>query len=210
MEPTHSDQSDKPAASGLIACWSCDALLNEPPIGAGSRARCPRCDVVLTSDRAHSTDGVIASAVATIALLLAALALPFIDLRAGGAEKHATLIDAMRAAGGENWPLAFAVGAAIAAIPVVRALALLYVLAPLRLAGRAAPGAPGAFRLAIQLRPWSMVEVFIIGVVIALVKVSGLALLELGAAFWIFVCLAGVIFYEDASLCRRTVWRMLT
>ena len=209
MGATHSVVSDNRGSGALIACWACDALLNEPPVGTPGRARCPRCAAVLTSDRAHSTDGVIASAIATIALLSAALALPFITLRAGGAEKDAALFDAIRAAGEADWPLAVAVGAAIAAIPVGRALALIYALSPLRFMGRAAPGARWAFRLAIRLRPWSMVEIFIIGVVIALVKVAGLALLDLGAAFWLFVCLAGVAFYEDAALCRRTVWRML-
>lgn len=193
----------------LIACHACDALMTEPPRQPGARMRCRRCGALLTTDREHSSDGVIAAAVATIFLLAAALALPFISLRAGGAERAAGLIDAMEAAGGEAWPLAFAVGAAIAAIPVTRAVAHLYVLAPMRLGFAPLPGARGAFRLAVELRPWSMIEIFIIGVAVALVKVAGLASVSLGAAFWIFVCLAGVAFYEDAALCRRTVWRML-
>ncbi len=196
-------------APDLIACHECDALLREPPRQAGARTRCPRCGALLTSDRAHSTDGVIAASVATIALLGAALALPFVALHAGGVDRQAGIADAMEAAGGAFWPLAIVVGALIAAIPLARAAALLYVLAPLRLGGQPLPGAKAAFRFAVELRPWSMIEVFIIGVAVALVKISGLAAVELGSAFWIFVCLAGVAFYEDAALCRRTVWRML-
>ena len=196
-------------APEFIACHACDALLREPPLTPGARARCPRCDAVLNEGRAHSTDGVIASAAATIALLITALLLPFVSLRAGGVARDAWLVDAMRAAGGDFWPLALAVGAAIAAIPLTRAAALLYVLVPIRLGAAPPAGARAAFRLAVELRPWSMVEIFIIGVVVALVKVAGLASVSLGAAFWIFVCLAGVAFYEDAALCRRSVWRML-
>lgn len=197
------------AGGALVACHACDALLREPPRETGARARCPRCRALLTADRAHSTDGVIAAAGVTIALIVAALALPFVGLHAGGLDREARIADAMEAAGGAFWPLALAVGALIAAIPLTRAAALLYVLAPLRVSGRALPGARAAFRLAVELRPWSMIEVFIIGVGVALVKVAGLATVELGSAFWIFVCLAGVAFYEDAALCRRTVWRML-
>lgn len=195
--------------SDLIACHHCDALLKDVPAPQGARSRCPRCRAVLTEDRAHSTDGVIGAAIATIALLGAALALPFISLRAGGLAKDAGLIDAMEAAGGAAWPLTLAVGAAIAAIPVARAVALIYVLAPIRLGAQPLSGARSAFRLALELRPWSMVEIFIIGVVVALVKVADLASVHLGAAFWIFIGLACVAFYEDAALCRRTVWRML-
>ena len=60
-------------APEFIACHACDALLREPPLTPGARARCPRCDAVLNEGRAHSTDGVIASAAATIALLITAL-----------------------------------------------------------------------------------------------------------------------------------------
>jgi paraquat-inducible protein A len=97
----------------------------------------------------------------------------------------------------------------IAAIPMTRAAALIYVLLPIRLGRVPAPGARAVFRLAIELRPWSMVEIFIIGVVVALVKVAGLAVVGLGAAFWMFILLALISFYEDAALCRRTVWRLL-
>ena len=170
------------------------------PIGDGPV--CARCNQQLGSFH------VIGAAIATIALLGAALALAFISLRAGGLAKDAGLIDAMEAAGGAAWPLTLAVGAAIAAIPMLRAGALLYVLTPIRFGFEPLRGARAAFRLALELRPWSMVEIFIIGVVVALVKVADLASVHLGSAFWIFVGLACVAFYEDAALCRRAVWRM--
>lgn len=196
-------------ADPLIACHACDALLREAPLASGGRARCPRCNAVLTAGPAFSIDGVIACAFATIALLGAALFLPFLSLSAAGLEKDATLMDAARAAGRSFGPLAIAVAAVIAAAPLSRAIALLYVLIPLRLGRTAAPGARTAFRYTINARPWSMVEIFIIGVIVSLVKVAGLASVGLGAAFWIFVCLAGIAFFEDAALCRRSIWRML-
>lgn len=198
------DAADEP----LVACHACDALLFEPPPGA-RRALCPRCGSVLTTERAGSLDGVLAAAVSTLALLGAAVALPFISIAAAGRRTEASVLDAAVAAGGEARALTLAVGAAIVALPATRALALIWTLAPLRFGRPPAPLAREAFRLAVELRPWSMMEIFVIGVVVALVKVAGIAHVGLGAAFWLFVALAAVALYEDAALCRRTVWRLI-
>ncbi|MEM7547818.1 MAG: paraquat-inducible protein A [Pseudomonadota bacterium] len=195
--------------TGLLACHCCDALLTEIDTEPGQRLICPRCETVLTTSRSHSISGVLVSAICMAVLMVAAMLLPFISLSAGGLERNAAILDAARAVGGAAWPLALAVGAMIAMIPMARALALIYVLTPLSIGRAPAPGARAAFRLAIELRPWSMVEIFLIGVVVALVKVAGLASVALGAAFWLFVALALIAFYEDAALCRRTIWRML-
>ncbi|MFV0474221.1 MAG: paraquat-inducible protein A [Pikeienuella sp.] len=192
----------------LIACHACDALLTEPGPGA-ARTRCPRCGTVLTARRAGGIDGVIAAKLASVALLVAALFLPFVNIEASGRKQQAAVLDAAAAAGGEAWPLALAVGAMIIALPLARALALFWVLTPLSLGRKPLPQARALFRLALELRPWSMVEIFVIGVVVALVKVAGLAMIDLGAGFWLFLVVALIALYEDAALCRRTVWRML-
>lgn len=199
------DAADAP----LIACHSCDALLHERVGAPGSRVRCPRCHAILTAERSLSIDGVLITSVATLVLLAAALALPFISLNAAGRMQDAAVLDAAFAAGSDAWPLALAVAAMIIAIPVLRAFALIYTLLPLRLGLPALRYARTAFRLAIELRPWSMVEIFVIGVAVALVKVTSLAAIGLGSAFWLFVILAALTVIEDASLCRRTVWRMI-
>lgn len=198
------------ATDQYLACHNCDALLLDVATVESARVSCPRCDSVLTSSLRHSTDGVLISSFCMIILMCAAMLLPFISLSAGGVSRNADILDAARAVSGSAWPLAIAVAAMIAAIPVARAAALIYVLLPIRLMRRPARGARAAFRFAIELRPWSMVEIFVIGVVVALVKVAGLASVGLGAAFWMFIALAMIAFYEDAVLCQRTVWRLLT
>ena len=206
--PTSPD-TDTNTHPPLIACHACDALLHERSAPAGSRIRCPRCHAVLTAETHLSIDGVLVTAFATLVLLGAALALPFISLSAGGRLQNAAVLDAAFAVGIESWPLALAVGAMIAFIPAARASALIYTLLPLRLGYPPLREARGAFRLAIELRPWSMMEVFVIGVAVALIKVADLATIGLGAAFWLFVVLASLTVIEDAALCRRTVWRMI-
>lgn len=212
METAATSFADTPAAPAgpaLSACHVCDALLADiaPPVG--QRSRCPRCGSVLATARLAAVDAPIAIALVTLALTFGALTLPFVGLEGGGIARDARALDAAIAAGAEAWPLALAVGAAIAIAPAARALAILAALGPIRLGRRGTPLGRAAFRLALEMRPWCMAEVFVIGVAVALVKVAGLATVTLGPAFWMFGALGFAAMAEDAVLCPRTLWSRL-
>ena len=172
--------------------------------------RCPRCHTILRTTRPAALDRVLAMALATPPLMAIALTASFLTLTGGGARQEASVLDAAAAvAAADTWLLAIAVGALIIALPVLRALAMAYVLLPIRLGRPPARHAAAAFRLTIELRPWAMAEIFLIGVAVALVKVSGLASVEIGPAFWSFVALAVLALMEDAALCERSVWDLI-
>ena len=69
--------------------------------------------------------------------------------------------------------------------------------------------AASAFRVAEQLRPWSMAEIFVLGVAVALVKVAGLATVSLGPAFWAFAALVVITVLQDNAMCRYTIWKTI-
>ncbi|WP_118134371.1 paraquat-inducible protein A [Oceanicella sp. SM1341] len=195
---------------GLTACHICDALCRDETPAPGQRVRCPRCGTPLRTGHARAIDQLLAISLAVLVLMGTALALPFLGLEGGGLAQEATVLDAAEAIGsGRAWPLGVAVGALIFAVPLTRALALCYVLLPLRHGHPPRPHARAAFRLAIELRPWSMAEIFVIGVAVALVKIAGLATVQLEPAFWIFVLLGVLVTLEDIALCRRSIWTML-
>ena len=197
-------------AAELIACHNCDALCRDHRPLPGQKVRCPRCGTIFRTGRRAGIDIVLALALAILVLMVAALSTPFLGLAGRGLSHDASAIDAALALGdGRTWPLALAVLALIALIPMLRAAALAWVLVPLRLGRARLPWAQAALRLAIRLRPWSMAEVFVIGVAVALVKVAGLASVELGPGFWLFVLLGVLTVIEDIALCHRTVWSLL-
>ncbi|MEM7507027.1 MAG: paraquat-inducible protein A [Pseudomonadota bacterium] len=209
-EPPAMAQSDTHPTQGLTACHICDALCHDRQPGPGERIRCPRCNTVLRTGRHAAIDRLLALALAVPPLMAIGLAASFLSLSGGGAMNEASVLDAASAvATADTWPLAFAVGALIIALPALRAVALTYVLLPLRLGHAPARHARMAFRMAVDLRPWSMAEIFVIGVAVALVKVTGMASVTLGPAFWSFVLLAMVALMEDAVLCQRSIWDLL-
>ncbi|MBP7242614.1 paraquat-inducible protein A [Amaricoccus sp.] len=195
---------------GLTACPYCDALNREvePPIGG--RVRCGRCGEVMMTNRPHALDRTLAAAFAVVVLMVGAVMFPFLELHTFGLTRKASVLDAALAfSDGLTMPLAVAVGMLIVVIPLMRAFALAYVILPVRLGRPPAPGAHEAFRLAGALRPWSMAEVFIIGVVVALVKVAGMASVSLGPAFWAMACMVLLVVLEATSLDDWSIWRRL-
>lgn len=196
--------------STLMACPNCDLLHKATVALEGERMRCARCGTLLASSRPNAIDRTLAAAMTNAILIIAALFFPFIQLEGAGTKQSATLIDALSAfGGGLTAPLVIVVAAFIVVIPFLRASALVYTLWPLRFGRAPYRGAQRAFRFANSLKPWSMAEIFIIGVVVALVKIAGMAEVSLGPAFWMLTALVAVLILENHNFCRWTIWRIL-
>jgi paraquat-inducible protein A len=200
-----------PAAEAeLIACTTCDALYTvvEPP--AGGRLRCQRCHAVLLRTPGRALDTVLAAGVAIVVLIVSALFFPFLQVSASGLSSSTSVAQtALAFSGGLTAPLVVALAVVIFVVPVLRAALLTYSLLPMRLGRPLLPMARGAFRLATELRPWSMAEVFVVGVVVALVKVGGMASVSLGPAFWMLCLIVLIVVLEASSLCEKTIWRAI-
>lgn len=194
----------------LIACPHCDTLHFEPDIPDDHTAACVRCGRVLASPRSNAYLRVMSLALTAMILMLGAVFFPFISLDAAGLHNATSVIDAILAfSTGLMLPLSFAVAMLIVLIPVTRFAAIMYTVWPLVRNRRPFAGASAAFRLAEHLRPWSMAEIFIVGVSVALVKVAGLATVSFGPAFWAFAGLVIVTVLQDNAMCRYTIWKSL-
>ncbi|MGR3500987.1 paraquat-inducible protein A [Pseudaestuariivita sp.] len=203
--------NDAPGASGdLIACPHCDALYRVTTVAKGERVNCARCHAPLIHPRAHAGLFIIALATAAMVLIVAALFLPFLEIRRMGFSNGASLIDAALAfSGGPMVVLSLAVVAMIVALPLTRLMLTVYALTPLVLERRAWPGARRAFLLSERLKPWSMAEIFMVGCVVSLFKLTDLARVEFGAAFWMFIAFVALVSVQDRLMCRWSVWRAL-
>ncbi|WOI55617.1 paraquat-inducible protein A [Palleronia sp. LCG004] len=202
---------DQNHLSDLIACPQCDALYEAYEPGNGERFLCRRCHHTLIAPRNGAFVHVVALAVTVMILMIGATFFPFLGINAQGITNRASVFDAALAFLDGGWMvgLSFAVAALIILIPVLRAGLVIYVIAPLALGRAPLHGARKAFRWSEDLRPWSMAEIFVIGVAVALVKVSDLARVEYGPAFWMFAGLVVVIVLQDATMCRWTIWKTL-
>ncbi len=194
----------------LIACPKCDALYRVGPVEKGDQAKCLRCRTVLYARRRDAGLIIISTALASTILVIAALFLPFIEISRLGFKNGSTLIDAALAFyGGPLFVLSLAVIGSIIALPLTRLFLTLYTLTPLVLNRPAWPGAKRAFRLSETLRPWSMAEIFLVGCAVSLIKLTDLARVELGPAFWMFVSVILLMAIQNSFMCRWSVWKAL-
>jgi len=194
----------------MVACPTCDALHRLTDLPDGARARCVRCHTTLSAPRRGAMTRIVMLAATSMVLMMAAIFFPFLELTAAGITQRSSIMDVVLVfADGPFVGLALAVGALIILLPLARFLALIYVLAPMAFGSRPARDAVPVFRLAEALKPWSMAEIFIVGVAVALIKVAGLATLTIGPAFWAFVLLVVVTTLKDTFMCRLTIWKTL-
>ena len=193
-----------------IACPTCDTLHRLPPEAAGGRTRCAQCHHVLTFGRSEAIARVTGLALTSVVLMGVVLFTPFLTLDAGPFGSAASVVDVVLGfSTGLMVPLALAVLVFIVVLPVSRALLLAWALGPLAAGMRNLPGAEAALRWAFALKPWAMAEIFMVGVAVALVKLAGMAKVEMGTAFWAFVLFVLVNAFQDTFMCRNTLWTAL-
>lgn len=192
-----------------VACPDCDLPLKLPRVPVGGSARCPRCDARLSRAPHRAIERTAALALAALFLLVAANAFPFLTLDIKGRQTEATLFEGVRTLWAQGMPfLSLLVLATIIVAPLLHVGLLLYLLVPLG-RGRRPPGGSRAFAVLHHIRPWSMAEVFMLGVLVSMTKLAGLATIEPGVALWAFSLLILVIAATLATLDEEEVWARL-
>ena len=201
----------KTTGSGLelIACLDCDLLQRRVGLECGQQARCIACDALLYERKRGSGERTLALALAGLALFVVANTQAFITLSLEGREQSSTILSGVF----ELFDLRFfALGAlvlfSIFLAPLALNLGLIYVLLPER------PGFRLPFRERVlqsieRLRPFAMLEVFLLGVVVSLVKLRELASIALEPGFWSLVALIAVTAVAFASLDTHRLWNRL-
>ena len=208
--PSEEYLAERPAdaitAPQLRACRDCGQFQVLPTLTLGSVARCSRCDAVLRRPRRDPLGRGLALNLTALALLAIACTATLLTVSTFGMYRSATVFSGP--VGFEQhrvWELAVAVAFTTVAAPLLRLGLVIYVLAGLRTA-HAPVHLRAAFRWAERLRPWSMVEVYLLGVFVAYTELPGLIHIEIGAGLYALVALMMAMVAADAVLDRQAVW----
>ncbi|GGP24697.1 paraquat-inducible protein A [Silvimonas amylolytica] len=193
----------------LIACHECDLLLRPPELEAGGVAHCPRCGATLYKSSYRSQERALAFTVSAIILLMLANMFPIMGLQIGGNQVSCTLSSAALMLYHEGMQeLGVLVLITTVIVPTAQMLIMLYVLLPLSL-GYLPPRIPDMLRMLDMLRPWSMVEVFMLGILVSLTKLTAMATVIPGIALWSFAALMVLITAAMSSFNPRQIWLQL-
>ena len=194
------------AAAPLIACPECDLLQYETPLPRGRFACCRRCGIVLYRRTSGSIDRTLALTLAAVVLLVIANVWPIASIETRTDRIETTLLGAVDALyNQEREIVAILVFVTTILAPAIELAAMLYMLVPLRF-GIVPQQLSLAFRLAPIAREWGLIDVFMLGVVVSLIKLGNLAQVVLGTALWSFGVLILLLTAISALFNPREMW----
>jgi len=194
----------------LIACHECDALVHDRPLPPGAVARCARCGGLLRRAKQNSIERTLAFTLAGLVLFTLANVYPFMTFQLEGREQVSNLVSGSIVLWREGLPeLGVLVFLTSVGFPALQIFGLLYVLVPLRLERRPAGHFGPVFRVILSVGPWGMLEVYLLGVLVAIVKLSEMATLTPGVAFWSFCGLIVTATAANATLDPEVIWKKL-
>jgi paraquat-inducible protein A len=190
----------------LIACHECDLLQWETALSEGGTARCQRCDATLYSSLPATSDRALAFTVAAAILFAVANCFPIIGLWVNGTLVETTLFGAASSLYANGmWPIAGLVFVTTILMPSMNIAAVIYLLLPLQLGGF--PQRPEiVLRVLRHVAPWGMIEVLMLGLLVALVKLQHIASVVPGVAIWAFGAVMVLLATAAVTSNRRAIW----
>ena len=187
------------------ACHECDRL-NYVRTSREGAAKCAQCGAVLYRNIPDSIASSLWLMVASLILLVVANSFPLLTFKLEGREQVATIATgAIELYRQGYWELGILVFLLSIGFPLVCIASGLYVLIPLRL-GRTPPGLARTFKVFVWLLPWAMTEVYLLGLIVAYVKLSDLASLVVGVSVYAFAALILTMTWAKGRLDPRVVW----
>ena len=195
----------------LIVCEECDAVHRRPVLAHAEIARCLRCGAELERDTGSRLERLLPLTLASHIMFVIANSFPIVQIELQGLTSDTTLFGAVMVLNGEGMSLvAMLVLATTILFPLMQMLVLLYLLLPFAhdVHDGHRPGVKILLRLMQIVRPWGMVEVFLLGVLVALVKLSNMAAVVPGVALWAFGALT-ILLTVVVSFNPRYLWRIL-
>ena len=194
----------------LIACHECDLLQREAPLPAGGVAHCGRCGAELYRSHPDSFERTLTLTLGAGVLFAIANAFPIIGLKLEGQVIQTTLFHTVRTLYDEDMKsVAALVFVTTMLMPALELFAMAYLLLPLKL-GRVPQGFALVFRMLQAVRPWGMVEVLMLGVLVSLVKLAHLAVVVPGIALWSFGALMILFAAIAAVFDSRELWTRMS
>jgi paraquat-inducible protein A len=195
----------KPSES--VACPDCDLLQHIPPLGPGRKAACARCGRTLVKQPTGSRDLPLALTIATAIALIIAFTLPLMELHVVGRFASTTIPGAAY----EMWfqgQLVVSVLVLFCAVLAPGGYVLFMLI--LLLAARRTPiphWAAEMLRWVSHIQVWSMLEVVMLGVLVALTKIAQLASVDPGIGMYAFGATILLIPAIMSSFDRRELWQ---
>lgn len=175
----------------------------------GRALECCRCGALLAERRRGSLSTTAALALAALVLYVPANLYPILRMNWYGAYTENTVWDGVVGLARSNqWVVALIVFLASIAIPLAKLLGLFFLIVTARLGTpRWAPARTRIYRFIDVIGPWAMLDVFLLAVLVALVKLGQFASVLPGPGLLAFACVVVLTILASASFDPKLIWR---
>jgi len=210
-----SDSPREPSLSSLpieqlVACHECDLLMRKPVLQDGESAECPRCGYELFSHRHRVVRRSMALVLTALFLYVPANFLPIMQLNLLGQTSQDTVwsgVVGLYESGMQG--IAVVVFLCSMAVPLLKLLCQLLVLLSIRMDFARSYGLL-LYRIYHHMREWGMLEVYLMGILVAMVKLMDLADLSLGLGLFCFIALLLVQVWLEVTMAPHQIWNALS
>ena len=195
--------------SDYDACPECDLLLKRAALEIGEKAHCPRCGFLLSRQRKQSIERSFALSIASLILIFPANLLPMVSVKIIGNTSNGTLWSGVIVLFEENmWEVAIMVCLASIVFPI------LHISLSLLISGHLYFNRPHRYlarwmRWMQHLDEWVMLEVYMMGIIVACVKLLSIAELKFGLVLYAFIALLIITSMLASSLDKTLFWQRI-
>ena len=209
------DPDDAPKVSDLplddlVACHECDLLMRKPVLALGEKAQCPRCGYELYAHRHNVVERSLALVLAALLLYIPANFLPIMQLNLLGQSSQDTVWSGVLGLFNSGMQgVAVIVFLCSMGIPLLKLLCQLTVLLSIHFDVGRSYGLL-LYRIYHHLRDWGMLEVYLMGVLVAIVKLADMAAMTIGIGLACFVALLLVQVWLEVVMSPHQIWQALS
>jgi paraquat-inducible protein A len=194
----------------MAECRNCGLLQIQPRVERHDIVFCSRCKTQLEHSAGKSLDATLACSAAIMLLLIPAWTAPFLTAAALGATRTSFLPMSVIVVWQDGSPLlALCVFLFVLTFPLIRFGAMTAVLLSLRL-GRRPAWLAQAFRICNALQVWAMLDVFLLGLMVAYFRLRSSLEVTLGAGAICFMIAGLLSLVARATLDKARIWRLIS
>ena len=193
----------------VASCPTCGLVQAVEPLRPGTVAECIRCGSFLEARRSErSLEVTGALTLAALILYVPANVYPITKMYLYGAYSESTVWDGVvMLMNGEQWVVAIVVFLASMVIPLVKLAGLLSLVVTARMGwGRRLRSRTQLYKFIDAIGPWAMLDVFLLAVLVALVKLSTWAKILPGPGLLAFSAVVVLTMLASAAFDPRAIW----
>ena len=209
VENTPPDSSIIHQEPSYAACPGCDLLVELRPIDLSHKVICNRCGTAITRSTRNSIERVVAISSAGLLLFVPAMFLPLMTLTTVGMKVSGNVFETTRHFFVEGYILVAVIALLSAVIfPLIKLLCAFLVAFQVKRSPQT-PWLKPVFKFLSHIDEWGMVEVYLIGILISLIKIYGMASISFGMGFICFIFLVFLSIANTSAIDKTLFWNRI-